>query len=201
MQVIQKELAKILGISTRRIQQLAAENGMFKSKTGTKYDLADCVQDYIKFKIESETSGKNDLDYWQEKAKHEQAKRTITQMKLARMKRESFDAADVEDAWAALLIEFKDELKSLPHKLAPLLIGMEDMAEIARTVEFQIDGALFALSQFDLDKINNNDEMPEEDEDEEEYPKVIAERPSDPAAGENANRQRVGRRKSQTAGR
>lgn len=149
MQMSQKDLADALGLSPRRIRQLSADNGLFRMDADKKYNLAECIQEYIHFKLDAATSRGNDLDYWEEKAQHEQAKRKITEMKLSRMKRESFDATDVEDVWAALILGFREELQALPHKLAPLLIGLEDMAEIDRTIEGEMNSALLTLSQFE----------------------------------------------------
>jgi len=196
MQLSQKELADALGLSPRRIRQLYADNGLFRIHEDKKYNLAECVREYVSFKINAETSRGNDLDYWEEKAKHEEAKRKITQMKLARMKRESFDASDVEDAWAELLLAFKDELQALPHKLAPLLIGLDNMAQIDRTIEGEVNSALMTLSELDIDKIAIHKDMTEDDEDEEQYQEIPSQSPPDPQAGKKANRKRVGGRKS-----
>lgn len=195
MQLSQKELAEALGLSPRRIRQLSADHGLFRVREDKKYNLAECVQDYLRFKIDAETSRGNDLDYWEEKAQHEQAKRKITEMKLSRMKRESFDASDVEDVWAALILGFREELQALPHKLAPMLIGLDDMSEIDRTLESEIDGALLALSQFDLSKIESSEDMTEDDEDEQEYSEGSTGTSTSPPAGKKANGQRVGSRK------
>lgn len=204
MQVSQKELAEALGLTPRRIRQLSADNGLFRVQTDKRYNLTECIQEYIKFKLEVETSRGNDLDYWEEKARHEEAKRKITEMKLSRMRRESFDASDVEDVWAALILGFREELQALPHKLAPLLIGLDDMAEIDRTIEAEMNSALLTLSQFDLNKIESSHDMGEDDaddEDEEQYTQIPAEPSTAPPAAQKANSQRLGRGKQKASGR
>lgn len=53
MEVNQKELANILGITTRRVRQLRDEEKIFKysDESGSKkYDLKKRVQNYIQFK-------------------------------------------------------------------------------------------------------------------------------------------------------
>lgn len=201
MQLTQKDLAEALGLTPRRIRQLSADNGLFRAGEDKRYNLAECVREYIRFKVESATSGGNDLDYWEEKAKHEEAKRKITEMKLSRMKRESFDASDVEDVWAALLIGFKEELEAVPHKLAPLLIGLDDMAELDRMIADEIGAAFLSLSDFNLDKIESRDDMTEEDAHEEQYPENNLGAAGAAAPGKKANRKRVGGGKPKNRGR
>ena len=193
MQVTQKELADALGLTTRWVRQLASDNGIFTPKPDKKYNLAECVQEYIDFKLESTDKGGSDREFLLEKAWHEEAKRKITQMKLARMKRETFDASDVEDVWAELILNFKEELQSVPHKLAPMIIGVDDMTEIARMFENEINTALLALSNFDLSKIKNDDYYGEDEDDEEEYTKgsatpVAASSPRKKSAGKRVER-------------
>jgi phage terminase Nu1 subunit (DNA packaging protein) len=195
MQVIQKDLAAILGMSPRRIRQLTDEQKVFVKNAEGRYDVAQCVQSYINFKVSAETSRGNDLDYWGEKAKHENTKRKMSDMQLARMKRESFDAADVEEAWAVLVLAFKDELESLPHKLAPLLVGIEDMAEADRIIEAEINSALEVLSQFDVDKIESREDLTEEDEDEAQPREVPPPDVRPNPARKKAKRKPVGGRK------
>ena len=63
MDVNQKELAAILGISDRRVRQLKNEFGLFSRNTvdGKKtknYCLEKCVPEYINYKLEAECSMK-----------------------------------------------------------------------------------------------------------------------------------------------
>ena len=199
MLVNQTQLANALGISTRHVRELQAEKNLFKAKSGTKYELDKCVADYVAYKIEAETSTGNSVDYWEEKALHEESKRKITELNLSRMRRESFDASDVEDAWGSLILAFKEELQSLPHKLSPQLIGVDDMGEMARIIETEINSALITLAHFSLDKIESGGYMLEEMEDEEEYPDEPAQSAATASTGKKTNSQRVGRGKQKNS--
>lgn len=163
--VNQKELSEILGITPRWVQKLSKENGMFMHRKKNKYILSDCVKEYIEYKIEVETTGGNDPDYWKEKAKHEYIKRQISEQKLSRMKRESFDAADVEDAWSYIILNFKNKLLSFPHKLATLIVNESSIFKITGIINAEFDILLNELSNFSLDDIESGDECFDDDED------------------------------------
>jgi phage terminase Nu1 subunit (DNA packaging protein) len=53
MQIKQKELAEILGVSARRIRQLTDEQGLFVKNAERRYDAAKCVKTYINYKLKA----------------------------------------------------------------------------------------------------------------------------------------------------
>ena len=192
MEVSQKELSEALGITTRQIYRLTSEKNMFRARIGGKYDLAACVQEYLNFKVEEAKSGAHGPDYWEEKAKHEHTKLEMSLIKLAKMRRETFDANDVEDAWAFLLLEFKNAMQNMPHRLAPLVVGNDDIFDITRLIEGDVNDMLLSLSQFDIDKIKSDDDLTGDEEDEEERIVVPAKSETPAKAGRKNDNKRVG---------
>lgn len=177
MDVNQKELAAILGITDRRVRQLREEFGLFeKSLTQGKktknYCLEKCVPEYINYKLEAEAQQGTTFVKEKEQAEHEQIKKKISILKLRRLKRELHEADDVEEFLTDMLIKFKNRLLSIPQKVAPLVMSEDDINAVIGTLEKEIFEALDELSEYDplkIDKessdvINALEEDDEEDE-------------------------------------
>ncbi len=166
-EVNQKTLAAALGISSRQIRNLR-DQGMFGFITGTKkYDLTKCVSEYVEFKVKAETGRGTSVNKEREQAEHEKLKKEITQLKLRRLRKETHEAADVEEFLNRMLLDFRGHLLSLPTKIAPTILNENDINVIIRKLETEMLDALDELAEYDPDRINKNTE-PEDDEDEEE---------------------------------
>lgn len=152
MDVTQKELAKILGITARRVRMLNQEEGMFaKEGEKRKYTLEKCVQEYIDFKVNGEAArtsaaGRNKE---REQAEHEAIKKEISKLKLRRLKGQLHEAADVERFLTDMLVSFRNKLMELPQKTAPLVIGEKDTNSVIGLLEKGILDALAELSEYD----------------------------------------------------
>lgn len=181
MEVNQKELAKIIGVTDRRIRQLKNEFGLFRHKDANgnenrKYELEKCVPEYINYKLEAEAKNGTALNKEKEQAEHELIKKNISKLKLRKMKKELHYAVDVEEFLTNMLVYFKSHLLSLPQKVAPLVQGEEDIKNIQDILEKEVFEVLDELIEYDPYKIdkekisildNIDDEMADEEEDEE----------------------------------
>ena len=83
MDVNQKELAAILGITDRRVRQLKNEFGLFSKglsseKKQKNYVLEKCVPEYINYKLEAEVQQGTGYNKEKEQAEHEQIKKKIS---------------------------------------------------------------------------------------------------------------------------
>ena len=109
MDVNQKELAAILGITDRRVRQLKNEFGLFSKglsseKKQKNYVLEKCVPEYINYKLEAEVQQGTGYNKEKEQAEHEQIKKKISILKLRKLKRELHEA--VSDRYAC---EFQEQ--------------------------------------------------------------------------------------------
>lgn len=151
MTVSSTTLANILNLSTRRIRQLADE-GLFKKSERGKYNLVDNIHSYITYiKTNSEAKDiENDteLDLDEERAKLEKVKRLQAELKLAAMKGTMHESKDVERVMNDMLTNFRSKLLSLPSKVAPLLIAIDDIAEIQDKLQKEIYEVLEELSNY-----------------------------------------------------
>jgi hypothetical protein len=175
MEVNQKELASILGLTDRRVRQLKNEFGLFSGDSTVgdkqkKYKLEKCIPEYINYKLEAETQQGTTLIKEKEQAEHEQIKKKISMLKLRKLRRELHEAEDVERFLTDMLVRFKNRLLTIPQKVSPLVVGEDDVNVIMDILEKEVYQTLEELSEYDPLKIDNDSisELICEDEDEEE---------------------------------
>lgn len=169
-------LGDLLGVTERRIRQLAEEGVLVRVSKG-RYSLAGSVKSYlVHLKTNRELKEKepsDDLDWDKEKAMHERIKREMAEMKLAQMRGELHLAGDVEQVMNDMLASFRTKILAMPSKLAPLLIARDDVNQIRSFVEKECMEALEELARYDPEKfysgdyIDLDDEVMEADEEEE----------------------------------
>lgn len=153
--VNQKTLAEALGISARQVRNLKAQ-GMFDFAEGTKkYNLAKCVNEYIDFKVNAETTGGASLNREKELAEHERLKKEITKIKLRKLRGEVHEASDVAEFWSNTLINFKNRLLAIPGKVAPLIISEADINVIINKIENEIYETLDELAEYSPEAVNS----------------------------------------------
>lgn len=173
MEVNQKQLAALLGISARQVRNLK-EQGLFEFVTNSKkYCAEKCVQEYIDFKIKAEVGNGTNLAKEKEQAEHERYKKEITKLKLRKMRMEVHEAADVEQFLNNMLLDFRNRLLSIPAKVAPQILGEQDINVIIEMLNVEMFETLDELSEYDPDAINGEENSnyfddPEDEEVQEE---------------------------------
>ena len=172
MELNQKQLAEILGITARQVRNLK-EQGLFEFTPGSKkYNAAKCVQEYLAYKIKAETNRGTAIVKETEQAEHERLKKEITKYKLRKIRKEIHEAADVERFWSDMLQHFRNYMLSIPSKIAPKILDEADINKIIHELTEEILNALDTLAEYDPDAVNGTepnylDDDPEgEDEDE-----------------------------------
>ena len=171
MDVNQKELAAILGVTDRRIRQLRNEFGLFErgktegKKTGN-YCLEKCVPEYINYRLEAEARQGTTVVREKEQAEHEQIKKKISILKLRKLRGELHEASDVEEFLTGMLMNFRNRILAIPQKVAPLVISEDDVNAIINILEKELFGALDELAEYDPAKIDKEvDDFLVEEED------------------------------------
>ena len=162
-------IGQIIGVTDRRVRQLAQEGVIPKLKNGS-YDLVPTINAYIRsIKIGNEAEDNSDkasLD--KEKLLHERAKRQKAELILGEMRGDLHDAKIVEEVMTDMLSNFR----SIPSKTAPILLGIDDIPELQEILEEKISEALTELSDYDPVKFRS-DKYIEEAEEIEQDGKVI----------------------------
>ena len=163
-----RELSEILGISERQIQRLVKENVVHKNDKG-KYLFYKSVRSYIDYLRELEGTPqqlqeeklKNEIDYLKTRDRKENIKIKILEADL-------HEANDVKRVMNNIIAGFKGQLQTIPYKLAPLIIGVENLGELQEIISDNINSILKELSEYDRNKFIKNKEYIIEDDEEEE---------------------------------
>lgn len=145
-------LEKIIGVSDRRIRQLAEEGIIIRAAKG-RYKLMDSILNFIlKLKVEIEmkggTSPDGEIDLEEERALHEKVKRHISELKLQTMKGELHKSEDVEHVMTDMLVSIKTKLLSMPTKLAPILVSRNDIDFVRSTINREVLDTLNELKDY-----------------------------------------------------
>ena len=123
-----QQVADLLGLSRERITQLV-KKGMPKQARG-KFDAAECVQWYIRFRLEGvEKPASTDVNEARKKLYDAQVVKT--ELETSRIKRETIPADEHMIDMSQLGVMFSSGLDAIGGRLASQLAGMTDPAEIS----------------------------------------------------------------------
>ena len=149
-------IARLLCLTERRIQQLAKDGIVAKADYG-KYYLVESVQGYIKFLQEAAsglTGDSNASRYGQARTQLAELRARREELNVRRMAGELAPVADMEEAWAALVVRFRARLLSLPAKLAPRLRAARTNIQARDALKTYIESALDELSRIPIDPVD-----------------------------------------------
>lgn len=168
-----KVLGKIIGVSDRRIRQLANEGILTKASSG-RYILQDSLHSYIlnlrvaNDNTRMQTDLEDELDLKTEQAMHERIKRHMSELKYALMKGTTHRSEDVEAVMTNMLTNFKTKLINLPSKLTPLLVDRSDKGYILDLLTRECYEVLNELSNYNASDFYGDEYVEIEEEKEEE---------------------------------
>lgn len=165
-------LSKIIGVSDRRIRQLADEGILTKASSG-RYNLQESLHSYIlNLRVANDATKNPDLedklDYALEKAMHERVKRHMSELQYALMKGNVHKSEDVEAVMTNMLTNFKTKIMNLPSKLTPLLVDRKDKKYILDLLTDEFHEALNELSDYNAGDFYSDDYIDIEDDEPEE---------------------------------
>ena len=161
-----KELAKVIGLSERHLQRLSQE-GIIKKNDKGKYLLYESIRSYINYLKEIESTPqqlqeeklKNEIEYLKTRDRKENIKIKILEADL-------HEASDVKRVMNNIISGFKGQLQTIPYKLAPLVIGIDNLGEIQEIITNNINSVLLELSEYDRSKFLKNREYVNNDDEE-----------------------------------
>ena len=164
------ELAEILGASDRRVSQLVGEGITVRVGAG-RYDALASVKAYIEFLRKDEWEGSDDikkieLETAKESLMHNRLKTRKTELTVLQMENKLHPADQVKSIWGAIAVAVKSRLLSMPVKLAPQLLGIDDSAEIQAMISREVHDALGEIADYDPALFESEYE-PESDEEDE----------------------------------
>ena len=139
-------IAKLLDLTPRRVQQLAAEGAIPKAERG-KYDLVGAVRGYIKhLRAMAQAGDSGAEDYSAQRARLTRARADMAEMEREQLRKELIPADDIEGAWLAVTGIMRSRLLAIPAKLAPRMIAIKDANAAREIIEAQVHDALKELA-------------------------------------------------------
>lgn len=156
--VAKQVIAKLFGVSTRRIEQLQAEGIISGEGKPTKFDLLPTIQKYIQY-LSDKANGrkKKEKDSIAEsekldaEARIKKAKAEVAELELKELRGELHRAEDVEAIVTDSALLIRSMLMALPGKLAVDLAGISDAAEVADKIKKEVYSILNRLSEYEYD--------------------------------------------------
>lgn len=147
-----KTLENLFGVGIRTIQRLA-EDGIVKRRSKGRYFFKESVTAYItmlkmQIKARAETDDSEEvLDLDAERAKHEQVRREIDEIKLLMIQGKVVNAEDVKACVSDFNAWVKEKTLSLPEHAAAKLEDKQ-RAEIQTILSQKVEELLDELSQY-----------------------------------------------------
>lgn len=156
--VTRKALADLFGLSTKRISQLTEEGVLERVGRGT-YDLTKSVRAYITH-LKTQTGASDDSkslanEKIVEEVRIKRAKAEKEELQLKVYKGELHKASDVEQLVSSMILRAKSKLDSIPSKLAPQLVNIDEADYIFEKLDEEIKRAENELSECDFEQLTN----------------------------------------------
>ncbi len=143
-------LATVLGLSTRRIQQLAKDDVVKKNERG-RYLLTQSIQGYVEFmKMGGYEVSPQDIK--RQRVRLTKANADKAEMEAAVMKGSLIPSGVVKALWAEMIAAFKSSALAIPTKLAPQISG-ESVDVIKQILTKGVHEALQEIADYDARKI------------------------------------------------
>lgn len=158
------EIAEILGIGVRRLQQLTKEGIIPKIAHG-KYEIAEVVTAFLEWKVSQyENAQEDDQNLRKERTLLTRVQRKKAEHELAIMKGELHKSEDVERVMNDMLSSFRARCLVIPNRAASLVVN-KTIEEARTMLKAEIYEALQELSDYDPEKFYRPDQEAAGDED------------------------------------
>ena len=147
------ELAGIMGLSPRRLQQLVADGVLEQIEEG-RFLLGESVQRYITFikgNGRSEEEKKLDLEKKRAEVKTKKARARREELATAELDGKMYRAEDVEAYATDLVYSFKGSIMALPSRVAVDVAAESDPAICGEIIKKEVRLLLLELSRFEYD--------------------------------------------------
>lgn len=160
-----QQLADIIGKTPKWVNTLTRDGILVQVSRG-KYELPENIQRYVEY-VRGAGEDPEGINYNDEKAKHERAKRKLAELELAEKEGELIQVGEVEQLLSKMIGLFKSRCQTIPTKVAPLVQYEQELPKITVILKKEVAEALQELSdQYrDFAKKMGQEEGLEESED------------------------------------
>lgn len=146
------ELACVLGITGRRVRQLA-EDGQFEKSDGS-FNLCDCVQRYISSVsggTKSKEEEKIEMVARNSEAMIKQSKAKIAKMEASELEGQMHRSEDVAVFMDDLIFTMRSALMALPGRLAVDVAATQSAAEASDIIRKEANKVMLEISEHQYD--------------------------------------------------
>lgn len=155
-------IAKLLMMTPRHVQKLTADGVIPKTERG-RYEVVAAVQGYIKYLKDRAITGNGDIDYTAEKSRLTRAQADLAEIEVARSRGDVVGADQLTRNLTNLFTEIRTNLRNIPGRVSSSLLGLTDERKLKMVLLAEIDQALTALSEMDMDIADSDEETPADD--------------------------------------
>lgn len=146
--VTTKELAIVLGLSTRRIQQLI-QDGVFDAVEKGKFNLSKSVSRYIDLTVKEPSE--EEVQRTKAELSIKKAKAIVAVMEANELQGKMHRSEDVAAMTEDLIFAIRSTLVALPGRLAVDVAAVKEPAEAAEIIRMEVYKAMEELSNYQYD--------------------------------------------------
>jgi phage terminase Nu1 subunit (DNA packaging protein) len=139
-------IARLLDLSTRRVQQLSKEGVIPRAERG-RYEISASVRGYIAY-LKERSINPGVVSFDEVRARKTAAEAEMAEIDLKEKKGLLIPTEEVARSWAEIIGACRSKLLSMPAKIAPVVAVEEKPAICKQIVEEQVREALDELSKW-----------------------------------------------------
>lgn len=145
-----EDLGTVLNITARRVNQLVNDGVLFRAENG-KFNVAKSVENFFRYKYRVDE--KKEINFDEEHALLEKAKRKKAELDLAQRQSKLLDADDVEKLMSGMILTCKARLLAMPTALAPKVLGKQDLPVVVDAIKGAVFEALAELKEIPAEEL------------------------------------------------
>lgn len=147
-------IAKLLDLTPRRVNQLAAEGVIPKAERG-RYELVPVVKSYVRYLREKAVKGDtHGDDYSTHRTRLVKARADVMEMEKAQMENSLIPAVDVQNAWVEVISACRAKMLSIPTKTAPEVFSANNINDVKSILKQSVHEALAELANVKVEVHN-----------------------------------------------
>lgn len=148
-EVSTKELAIILGLTARRIQQLT-QDGVLSTQSPSRYNLPEAIQAYVEFRSAKETDA-TEVEKLEAEMNIKKANAIIKVLEAKELQGKMHRSEDVAALTEDLVFTIRGMLLALPGRLAVDVAAVQEPAEAAEIIRKEVYAIMQELFKYRYD--------------------------------------------------
>jgi len=133
------QLADILELSVRRVQQLAKEGILPPTEKRNQYRLIDCIQGYVKYLRGQVIHTDTPDDLRVLKLRQEKARAEILELQSLKEGGELQHQDDVQKVWTSITVLIKTRFLALSSRVATDVYSAKNLIEVRTRIDAEVD--------------------------------------------------------------